>query len=65
MMTAYVLSRTPAIVGRDHIEKNAINGTFSSHWRKNIHTGVPRIAGNTSQGVPRLRETVDNTERYI
>jgi hypothetical protein len=32
-------------------------------WRLNI--SVPESTGNTLQDLPRVRETADNTERYI
>jgi hypothetical protein len=30
-----------------------------------ISSSAPVSTGNTFQGLPRLRETTDNTERYI
>jgi hypothetical protein len=34
-------------------------------FRENNYSSAPVSTGNTFQDLPRLRETADNTERYI
>jgi hypothetical protein len=43
------------------IIKNKLERSF---WKKE-YTCAPESTGNTFEDLPRLRETADNTERYI
>jgi hypothetical protein len=46
-------------------EAGGTNGLWSLELNEMIYICAPVPTGNTFQDLPRLRETADNTERYI
>jgi hypothetical protein len=57
--------RIPNDKGDYFNKRMAVGFRTTSQTHTHTYSSAPVFTGNTSQGLPRLRETADNTERYI
>jgi hypothetical protein len=70
----YVAAALVLLWASDHVGNVATETGIMCSWKEvtwhtheivSLYRGTPVSAGNTFKDLPRLQETVDNTERYV